>query len=235
MVAKCLKRQDFGDFEWLIVCPERLFEEIDKHVEGYNYILVAEPHKRPGDYYRLSGAFNKGFQEARGELIVSVTDLIWFPPDTLSRFWSQYKHNALACVTAVGHQYDRVDNHKPEGIMWQDPRARVDQGTFYQVSPADLEMCLASIPKQAVVECGGIDEEYDKGAAVGEKEMFWRLDKLGYQFFIDQSIEYRALHHPRLNEKWDDAYKVSSWLFVDHMRQIEIGERQLNVGYVENT
>jgi hypothetical protein len=234
MVAKCLKRQDFKDFEWIIICPERMFEAIDEVLEGNDYKLVAEPKKRPDDYYRLSGAFNKGFQEAKGELIVSITDLIWFSPDTLTRFWSQYQHNPKACITTIGHQYEREESNKPEGLFWMDPRARNDHGTFYQVSPADMELCLASLPKQAVFDSGGIDEEYDRGAAVGEKEMFWRLDQLGYKFYIDQSIEYRALKHPRLTTEWDEKYKIASSLFIKHMQQMQVGERQLNVGYVEN-
>lgn len=236
MVARCLRRQDFDDWEWIITTPERMIASclnaIPDSLCGKTRIL-AEPPKREDDYYRLSGAFNKGFQEARGELVITIVDLIWFPPDTLSRLWTHFENNPKAFVTTIGHQYTEEINGKPENLVWTDPRARQDQGTFYEVSPADMEMCLASMPRKALLEVGGIDEDYDKGAAVGEKEMCWRLDKLGYKFFIDQSIEYRAIQHPRLSKEWDEKYKIASALFIDHMRQLQEGTRILNVGYIK--
>lgn len=234
MVAKCLARQDFSEWEWIIVAPKRLELDIASELIGEDYRFCPEPPKREGDYYRLSGAFNTGFAKAKGELVVVITDWIWFPPDTLSRLWSHYIHNPKACVTTIGHQYDRVENNRPEIMMWQDPRARTDLGTFYEVAPSEMELCLGSIPRQGLIDSGGVDEDYDKGSAVGEKEMFWRMDKLGYKFFIDQSIEYKALHHPRLNEEWDEAYKISSTLYSKHMGELSAGKRTLNVDYLNN-
>jgi len=231
IIEKCLKRQDFQDFEWIIVSPFHKWRTYDPN---FRLIQLTEPKKNPGDFYTLNKAWNKGFQEAKGELIINIQDGIWFPPDMLSRFWAHYQNNPKGLVTAVGHHYDQEDQYgKPTNMVWQDPRARLDLGSFYEVAPSEMEMAVCSVPKQAVIDCGGIDEDYDKGAAVGEKEMCWRLDKLGYKFYIDQLIEYRAIHHPRLSADWDEKYKISSALFVDHMKQLQLGQRTLNVGYVK--
>lgn len=238
IIGKCLKRQDFQDFEWLVITPKKLIVSIDKTIgHDYKYIVYPEPVKREGDFYRLSGALNTGFQKAMGNLIVVIMDGIWFPPDLLSRLWGHYQNNPRGLVTTIGHQYDKLDEYgKPTNIVWQDPRARIDQGTFYEVAPSEMEMCVGSIPKQALIDSGGIDEDYDKGPAVGEKEMCFRLDKLGYKFYIDQAIEYRAIHHSRLTKDWDEMYfKVTAPMFTEHMQQLQSGQRILNVGYVSDT
>ena len=226
IIAKCLHRQDFKDFEWIVISPT--------YYAGAD-ILIKDPPKRKGDFYRLCGAWNRGFKMAHGELVISIQDGIWFPPDTLSRFWTHYQNNPKGLVTAVGHQYDRTDKlGKPENLVWQDPRVRLDQGSFYEVSPSEMEFAVCSVPKQALIDCGGMDEEYDKGPAVGEKEMCFRMDQLGYKFYIDQTIEYRAIHHPRLTGNWDEMYfKVTAPMFTEHMRQLSENQRSLNVGFVK--
>lgn len=230
VMTKCLKRQDFEDFEWLVIGPSKMFEGFTK-----DYLFIPEPEKREGDFYRLSGALNLGFQKAQGELIVVIMDGNWFPADTLSRLWFHYQNNPKGLVGTIGHQYDQIDEYgKPTNMMWQDPRARTDVGTFYEVAPSEIEFALCSIPKQAILDCGGIDEDYDKGPAVGEKEMCWRLDKLGYKFYLDQTIEYRAIHHPRLTSDWDEMYiKVITPMFTKHMQQLQLGQRPLKMPYVK--
>lgn len=231
VMGKCLSRQDIG-FEWLVIAPEILKDKIDESCSKYPfYKFVSEPEKKPGDYYALCKAWNKGFSLAQGELVISIQDGIWFEADMLERFWAHYKANPKALVTAVGHHYNQIDEFgKPVNLVWSDPRSRLDLGSFYEVPPSEMEMSVCSTPKQALLDCGGIDEEYDKGAAVGEKEMCWRLDKLGYKFFIDQTLEYRAINHPRLSPDWDEKYKIASDLFIGHMGELRSGVRTLNVG-----
>jgi len=218
MIERCLARQTFSDFEWLVVSP---FEYKDA-------IWVQDPPMREGDYYRLNGAWNKGLRKAEGELFVSIVDGLWFPPDTLEKLWYHYEKDNKSCVTTIGHQYDQEVNGKPEHMVWRDPRARLDQGSFYEVSPREMELCIASLPMEGVIEVGGFDEEYDKGCAVSEKELCYRLDSLGYKFYIDQTIEYRAIHHPRLggSEKWDAGYEIACDLYAKHLQEIQAGTRQ---------
>lgn len=234
VIAKCLRKQDMQDFDWYVITREDLIPEVIKATKDCEPIILTEPPKRIGDFYRLCGAWNLGFQEAMDNLVISIQDGIWFPPDTLSRFWTHYQNNPKGLVTAIGHQYDQIDKlGKPTNIMWQDPRARLDQGSFYEVPPIEMEFAVCSVPKQALIDCGGVDEEYDKGAAVGEKEMCFRLDKLGYKFYIDQTIEYRAIHHPRLTKDWDDKYKIASDLFFKHMQELHQNQRTLKLDYVK--
>lgn len=221
IIKKCLKRQDFEDYEWIVASPFP-YTEAD--------LWLKDPPKREGDFWRLCGAWNQAYAHAKGELIVNIQDKIWFPHDTLSRFWFHYQNNPKALVGALGHQYEGYDEYgKPLNVVWTDPRWRGDI-SFQPVPPSEMEMTMCSIPKQAILDCGGIDEEYDKANGAQEKEMCFRLRKLGYEFYLDHTIEYRAEHHGRLTENWDEVYKaVTTPLFVRHMNELALGTRTLNV------
>lgn len=212
IVERCLKRQTFSDYEWIRVGPKE-------------YGWLAEPPKRDGDYYSLNKAWNEALRTARGELWVSIVDGLWFPPDTLERLWSHYISNPTGVVSCIGHQYDQLQNGKPEHLVWRDPRARLDQGSFYQTSPVNMELCVAALPIAGVREVGGIDEEFDKYAALSEKELCFRLEKLGYTFFLDQALEYRAIKHDRLSSEWDERYNAGCEYYSECLRQIADGTR----------
>lgn len=221
IIEKCLRRQTFKDFEWLVGSPSDL---------GYGK-FIQEPPKREGDYYGLNKSWNSMFRKARGELIVSIQDGIWFAPDLLEKFWNHYQADPKACVGAIGHQYSDVVNGKPENQVWQDPRARTDMGTYYECLPNDLEFTVCSLPKTGLIEAGGIDEEYDKYAAISEKELAVRMNGLGYKQYLDQSIEYRAIKHPRLNESWEERYQAGCKVYQNHLREIFDGKR-LKLNYL---
>lgn len=235
VVAKCLRRQDFRDFEWLIAAPEAMRADVEAHTASQPHVFVPEPPKIEGDFWCLNKAWNKAFALAQGKLLVSIQDLIWFPPDLLSRFWHHYLNNPKALVTVVGHQYSDLDSlGKPVNLVWSDPRVNGSKGSFFEVQPSEMEMAVCSIPRQAVVDCGGLDEVYDTCPAMGEKEMCFRLLNLGYEFYQDQSIEYRAVKHGRLTEDWDDKYwNITAPLFKKHIHDLMEGTRPLKVHCLE--
>lgn len=221
IIEKCLKRQDFDSFEWIITSPIEITSVKPD-------LLLKDPPKQEGDFYTLCKGWNKAYAHAKGELIVNIQDGLWFPPDTLSKFWFHYQNNPRSLFSAIGHQYEGFDDRGvPLNKVWHDPRSKTI--SFEEVAPSEIEFCMSSIPKQALVECGGFDEEYDTAAAVGEKEMCWRLNKMNWDFYISQDIEYKAIHHPRLSDDWDKIYiEKSTPLFTRHMMEITNGTRKLN-------
>ena len=227
IVARCLKRQTLKDFEWLIGIPQRRFVEFDREI-GHEPIfmsIIEEPSRRTGDYYNLNKCWNSLFRQSKGKLIVSIVDGLWFPPDTLERLWEHYEADPKSCITTIGHQYDRIENGKPEHLVWRDPRARTDLGSFYEVAHTEMELCVASFPRQATVDVGGVDEYFDRFAALSEKEMMARMYKAGYKTYIDQNIEYRALQHPRLSPEWDAKFQEGCIYYNKCMKEIEQGNR----------
>lgn len=222
MVEKSLLRQTYKNFEWIVVSPRECPTWIQS--PDLNLVWIPDPPKKPGDYYGLNKAWNEAFRRCRGELVVSIVDLLWFPPDTLERLWAHYQANPKACIGAVGHQYDQIISGKPENKVWSDPRVRSGE-YFYQIPPIDMELCIASIPRKAIEDVGGVDENFDRYAALSEKEMNMRIEQLGYTFHIDQSIEYRAFRHERLSLEWDEKYRQGIGYFNQCVYEIKQGKR----------
>ena len=230
IIEKCLKRQDFdGETEWIVTMPHKFIKKMTVTPS----LTLEDPPKRLGDVWSLCKGWNQAYARANGELIVNIQDGIYFEHDLLSRMWFHYQQNPRTLVGAIGHQYSGLDdNGKPIVEVWHDPRARTDI-SFQEVPPSEMEMTINSIPKQALIECGGIDEIYDTANGAQEKEMCWRLNKMNWDFFLDHTIEYRAIKHPRLFEGWDELYKnVTTPLFVKHMTELDNGTRTLNVNNI---
>ena len=229
IVGKCLIRQTLKDFEWLIGVPsDKRFGQSIKELKDIRieFDLMNEPDKREGDFYGLNKCWNMLFSKAHGELIVSIVDGLWFPPTTLEHLWRHYEANPTVSIGLLGNQYDQIINGKPEHLVWRDPRENFSDQMFFETEPLHFELCLASIPKKAIYEVEGIKEIYDTGAALSEKEMCIRIGRLGYKFFFDKSIEYRAIKHERLHgtEEWDKHYQIAQQLFSQHLKEIEKGQ-----------
>ncbi|MEK6880370.1 MAG: hypothetical protein AABY22_12210, partial [Nanoarchaeota archaeon] len=130
-------------------------------------------------------------------------------------------------IGGIGHQYEEIIESKPEVLIWQDPRAQTQYGSFWEIEPIDQEWCLVSIPRQALIDVGGIDILYDTVAACSEKEANLRMDKAGYRFYLDSSLEYRAFYHPRIQgqKEWDKHYELACKLLEKHIHEIISGNR----------
>lgn len=226
MVWKCLQKQTFPreDWEWIVSTP------YDVPMANKN---VGIGEKTEGLFYTLSRDYNSMIKACHGELVVSWQDQLWAPPDTLQHFWDLYQDNPMRCVGAVGDQYEKLDEFgKPIVCCWQDPRKTDKHGELYQCYPIDIEFTLCGIPKQAFYDVGGLDEAYDVGCAVVEKELVLRMDKAGYRPYLDQGLVYRALHHERMTLDWDKYYKIACDLWEKHFGQVQRGER-LKLNYLQ--
>jgi hypothetical protein len=225
MVWKCLQKQTFPreDWEW-IVGSKFSYDKADKWVK--------DPPKGKDNFYALNRSYNAMLRVASGDVIISCQDGIWTDSNMLQHFWDLYQDNPRSCVGAVGDQYEKLDEFcKPTVVCWVDPRRTDKHGEYYEINPIDLEFTLCSVPRQAFYDVGGFSEDFDLGAAVGEKELCLRMDKAGYKFYIDQGLNYLALHHHRLTEDWDKYYDISCKLLEEYRPLIQIGER-LKLNYL---
>jgi hypothetical protein len=189
LIEKALKRQTFTDFEWIIGAP--FSTEIkatwvkDDFQDGY---------------WSLNRIYNSMIRKAKGELIVSWQDFTSANPDCLEKFWTDYQETK-GIIGAVGNKYK--DETWVEKV-WQDPRERNDQGTFYICTPQDIEGNLAAYPRKALYDIGGFDEGADflyyGMDCFGVNE---RLDKFGYVTYLDQTIKSYSISHGR-PKGWDE-------------------------------
>lgn len=201
ILAKCLKRQTYRDNEWLVCAPSALGDKIHKDAK-----FIPEPPLNKGDVWGFNKAMNALIKEAKGELIVSIQDFIWFPPDALEKFVFHYK-DLGACVSGVGHIYSpEIDvMGKPYNRVWTDPRIREDHGSIYECFPQDVEFNFCAIPKQAFYDIGGMDETMDQKFGMDNVDAVFRMDKVGYKFYLDQTNECRGIKHGR-PEGWDEKH-----------------------------
>lgn len=200
LVEKALNRQTFTEFEWLVGTRRDLWENTTRGR------LVVDDFK--GGYWSLNRIYNKMVRYSRGELLVSWQDYTFSDPTTLEKFWLHYKTNPNALVTAVGNKYE---TEKFMVQTWQDPRERDDQGSFYDCYPWDIEANLCSIPKNSIMTVGGFDEQMDfEGFGFDARGVFERIDMMGGEFKIDQSIKSYSLNHDR-PEGWDENNMIGKW------------------------
>ena len=174
LVEKALKRQTHKDFEW---------------------IVQKKTPVKEGNVWSLNHDYNVAIKKAKGELIISFQDWTYADPDCLEKFWTHYKQEPKTLVSAVGNKY-KDDTWRE--VVWQDPRMREDQGTWYGCYFADIEFNLSAVPREAFYAIGGFDEKLDRYFGMDGYGVADRLNILGgYDFKLDQTIKSYSLEHGR--------------------------------------
>ena len=206
-----LRRQTLKDWEWVL--GDTLYEKRKEVLQHYTSFDTRIRHYKQGTKDPLAKTWlnhaeNEAIAKASGELIVLLQDYIHIKPDALEKFWNQYKTNPKYFVTGVGHQYGNPGKEQivdPNGMItifsapfegvptqqvWQDPRMRLDQGSFYPCQPNDWEANFCMAPRKMFYDVGGFDEEYDyQGHAFDNCSVAERAFLLRYEPYIDQSNE----------------------------------------------
>jgi hypothetical protein len=172
-VEQSLKAQAFGSFEWLIEYGD-------------------------GKTHDLSAAYNNMLRRARGELVVSAQDWLWFGPDGLQKFWDAYQSKPGYFFTApvpkapslavVGEQFlYRGDlehewrSKEPGECLW--PNWEID---------------WAAAPLQAFKDIGGFDEYFDGAFGNDNTSVSYRAMLAGWKFWAIADNPAVALKHDGL-------------------------------------
>jgi hypothetical protein len=196
IVADCLARQTFKDFEWVIVAPRGILsKELFSTFPPLKVRVVETPGK--GDaYWSLNRDYNAAIRRSRGSLIVSWQDYTWADDDALEKFSTLFKTYPHALVSGVGDKYS--DQEKSE-TLWRDPRRTTEYGTFYPCNFSDIEWNFCSIPRNALLEVGGFDEALDfLGFGMDAYSVNHRIAMTGaYDTYLAQDIESYSLAHGR--------------------------------------
>lgn len=219
IVERALEKQTFTDFMWFVGGPFHL-------TRNESMLAVCMHDDFEGGYWTLNRAYNKLFQAAfDAELIVSWQDWIYAKPDALQKFWDAYEETH-SIISGVGDQYVEVDQYgKPIIKIWSDPRKRLDHGSFYEINPNDAEWNFCAIPKKAIYDIGGMDEQLDfLGFGGDQLQANERMDAMGYKFFIDQSNESYTIRHDRSKhggqENWDKNHVLFNGKYDERKQQL---------------
>jgi len=208
LVSKALKKQTFRDFDWWVGAPFPPLEEIN-----YDYWILDD---FKGGFWSLNRIYNKLIEHSRGELIVSWQDYTYAKPDALEKFWFHYQNNPRAIVTGVGNKYK---DESWQVKIWQDPRERNDQGSFYECYPNDIEFNFCAVPREAFYQIGGFDEKMDfLGYGMDGISVVERLDALGWKFYIDQTNKSYSLKHGR--PKGWEKYNLLHGGYIKRKKQL---------------
>jgi len=206
VVAQALSNQEFKDFEWLVGSPFTPNLDVD-NIPLFKW--VEDSFK--GGFWSLNRIYNKMFKKAKGELVVTLQDWIWIPPDGLQKFVDAFEVVGEGIVSGVGDQYERMGDFKPEVKIWSDPRKTIEHGTFYECYPNDVEWNWCAFPKKYIFDVGGMDEELDfRGYGGDQLQVGERWSALGYKTYLDQSNESFTIRHDRSSfggqKEWDSKH-----------------------------
>lgn len=188
LLVKSLKRQTYKDWNLIVGSP------FDPKLP-IPYKWVKDDGKKKGDFWSLYTIYNLLVKESTSPLLISWQDNTYLKPTGLEMFWNHFLSEPKTIVSAVGDKYD-----SDEFITktWIDPRKRKDQGTYYECLPNDIEINMASFPRQSFFDVGGFDESLNKYSSLCGLDVLMRLEYLGnYKFKLDQNIETYSTEHPR--------------------------------------
>jgi len=170
--------------------------------------------------YDLSAALNRMLKRAKGKWIVMLQDYIKIKPDGIEKFLDVADEKKL--ISGAGGKTTDWENIKWD---WR------EVGDFRQVDYQMWEGDWAIAPLQAFKDIGGYDEEYDKYWSFDNVEIAYRLDKIGYTFWIlptNKSIHFdhdKFTKHP-FRDRWNPDFHNQN------IRKLDMGEKEIKLNYL---
>lgn len=228
IIDQCLSQQTYKNFE--VIIADELhrgylhLRELPRF-DGVNKLVkfINPPPKKKGAYWNLDGSMNAAIRIARGDMIVSIQDYIWVPPQGIHKFINRMHEEWPCLITGVGHQYkfpEKPDNLKGDYSIWNqfpgepsgelvfsDPRLKDKRKGFYLCNPVEWELNWCCFPRKVWETIGGFDEDFDASWGYDNVNFAERAQLAGFNIFIDTDNEIKAYNHIGLfkEQKMRDA------------------------------
>jgi len=168
---ECLFRQDYPKDQYeVIVVDDGSSHGTQKMVEGKNpscglkYLRYKE---RKGQ----SKAKNLGINHAQGEVIIFIDDDVFCPPQFIRQHARFHKKYDNIIVDGPAINTDRTDN------LFGDKKKRFL--AFLDFFGASFVTSNTSCKKGSLIKAGGFDEEFGKKFGWQDRELSFRLKKMG--------------------------------------------------------
>lgn len=136
----------------------------------------------------LCASLNDCIRRSQGELIVILQDYTKVAPDALQRCWDRYQEDP-----EVGWTFVLQKTNDWQTITKSDWRLDRPDGSY--VAWNEWETDFACIPRKAILEVGGWDEDFDSGFSWDNVEIAYRMFKLGWGFRVDTRNRALAWDH----------------------------------------
>ncbi len=222
-----LARQERDDLLWIVGDTLRrdllVLSRAPTRVEAYWF-----DSKRLSERWgSLEAAYNYAVDIARGhdcDMLVSLQDYIWAPPDGIARFEAlaaEHPNALLSGLCSIADEPPASAITNPQGLytIFAEPYTtkpevrgemgpgvqfgldcRIDRVTDsqrqVQVEPIRYELNWAAIPAKALYdERLTFDERYDQGWAYGNQVFAQRAVELGYELWMDADNHAIGLPH----------------------------------------
>ncbi len=247
VTLESLKRQDHPGIIWVFAdnlyelrAPliQVLTEKAD--IPTYHF---KPPAIKPGYRRNLAAAYNEALRWCRNEevdLMISLQDYIWIPPDGVSRFVAMAEKfpNCLLtgiCSISLDPEADAVVDPEglytifgapytdaPDFIDWEDSRAAENyrgQSGYVESNPIEWENNFSAIPKTIIDSGIDFDEDFDKGVAYENQGFaFACRERLGTNVILDLDNRAISLPHKRYPFGLNTPTEVEDLPFNDQNR-----------------
>ena len=232
IVAKCLERQTFQDFRWIVVDHDYdlnwYYENIPKSLWGKTVYLKPKV-QIPERKYKLWNTRNTAYQFLERPLVVEIQDYHWFRSDTLIRFLNMFRSDPNSIVSdyykiVTFKNYDMAmesDDIEDSDVEIIDATTRsVFQGlgfkTALNMTYNLYEMNVSSIPLVLLRELTPADEEMDNGYLSDTQYLSIPAMLKNYTILIDGDAKVYSFEHKLIEQRpigWrTDAEKNQNYL-----------------------
>lgn len=169
----------------------------------------------------LAQALNRMLKRAKGKWIVMLQDYIKIEPDGLERFLKVADEKKV--ITGVGGKTTDWKNIKWD---WR------EVGEFRQIPYLNWEGDWAIAPLKAFQDVGGYDEEYDKHWSFDNVEIAFRMEKLGYTFWVLPDNKSVHFDHDKF-EKHPFRERFNPDFHNQNIRDIDMGKKPVKLNYLD--
>lgn len=197
-VMQSLKEQTEQSFEWLV--------EVSCPWKGHD----------------LNAAMNRLLRRATGDIIVIAQDYLTLPTDSLEKIADLHQVTEKTCFTYPVLKTNVLGDSSQE-LRGDWRPEKNDYIPYYR-----WETDFASAPRQAFLDIGGYDEDFDKGWSWDNVNVAHRMKMAGYAFRCYPFIPATAWDHDRFEKHPFRGKKENGDLNQEKSLQIEKGLWKLN-------